>query len=117
MYLYLGYLVVQSYALINKLWQTSMPFSAVFFSIVVFFIWTFIPFLGYCFAKLIKAGGQLSHSVLFVFGIVIGLVEKGLFYFNFLSQEQNMTGTLIVFALFFAIAYVSFNKEATDSGL
>lgn len=110
MYLYLGYLLLHSYSLISKLWQTSMPYTAVVFSIVVFFIWTFIPFLGYCLAKLFKADGQVSHSLLFVFGIVIGLIEKGLFYFDFLSQQQNTIGTLIVFVLFFAVAYVSFNN-------
>ena len=115
MYLYLGYLLVQSYTLISKLLQTSMPFSAVIFSIVVFFIWTFIPFLGYCLAKLFKAEGHLSHSALFVFGVVIGLVEKGLFYFNLLSQEQNTIGTLMVFTLFFTVAYVSFNNATAET--
>lgn len=115
MYLYLGYLLLHSYSLMSKLWQTSMPFSAVVFSIVVFFIWTFIPFIGYCLGKLLKANGHASKTILFVFGIIIGLVEKGLFYFDFITQEQNMIGTLIVFILFFAVAYVSINKVNPDS--
>lgn len=110
MYLYLGYLLLHSYSLISKLWQTSMPFSAVVFSIVVFLIWTFIPFTGYYLAKIFKASGHAKNAVLFAFGIVIGLVEKGLFYFGVLAQEQNMIGTVIVFILFFAVAYVSINK-------
>lgn len=110
MYLYLGYLLVLLYSLMNKLWQANMPISAVFFSIVVFFIWSFVPVSGYWLAKLCKAGGQASSTALFVFGASIGLLEKGLYYFAILTKTQNTIGTLIVFILFFAVAYISINK-------
>ena len=114
MYLYLAFMLVQSYSLISKLLQTSMPFSAVVFSIVVFFIWTFIPFSGYCLAKLCKANGNLNNITLFFIGIIIGAIDKGLFHFKVLTQEQNIIGTLIIFSLFFATAYI-FHKNFPES--
>lgn len=112
MYLYLGYLLVQLYALISKLIESNISISAIFFSIIIVFLWSFIPFVGYWLGKLLKANGQVSKSILFIFGIGVGLIEKSLFYFDFLTNKQSTAGTLIVFFLFFIIAYISMKKTA-----
>lgn len=110
MYLYLGYLVVQLYALVTKLFQTSMSPSILFFSIMVVFIWSIIPFAGYFLAKLFNANGQASKYILFTLGVSVGLIEDGLFYFDLLTKEQNTIGTFIVLILFFIIPFISINK-------
>ena len=89
-----------------------------FFSIVVVFLWSFIPFIGYWVAKLFKANGKTSKYTLLVFGIGIGIIENSLFYFNCLTNEQSIIGTIIVFFLFFIVAYISTNKtEVNGSSL
>lgn len=77
-------------------------------------IWSFIPFVGYWLAKLFKANGKASQYILFLFGVCIGIIENGLFYFDFLTNEQSTTGTFVVFLLFFIVAYVSTNKAANE---
>jgi hypothetical protein len=86
-----------------------------FFSVVVVFLWSFIPFVGYLLAKLLKADGQVSKYILFVFGVSVGLIEHSLFYFDILTNKQNTIGTFIVFILFFIIAYISTNKTEFDT--
>jgi len=115
LYLYLGYLLVQFYALINKLFESNISISAIFFSIIIVFLWSFIPFVGYCLGKLLKANGQVSKSILFIFGVGVGLIEKCLFYFDFLTNKQSTYGTFIVFFLFFIIAYISINKTSNNN--
>jgi len=110
LYLYLGYLLVHFYSLVVKLSQSDVPISAMIFSVVVVFIWSFLPFIGYCLAKFLKAKGQASNTVLFVLGIGVGLIENSLFYFDVLTTEQSNIGMFIVFILFFSIAYISTNK-------
>jgi len=107
LYLYLGYSLVKLYSVANVLSQQSLAFSALLFSIVVFFIWSFIPVLGYLFAKLIGAKGQSSAIALLAIGIGAGLLENALFYFKLLSPYQGDMGTLIVMGLFFITAYFS----------
>ena len=103
--------MVQSYPLIDKLFQSNISIPAIFFSIVVVFIWSFIPVVGYWLAKLLKANGQVSKYILFIFGVSVGLIEDSLFYFDFLTPKQNTIGTLIVFVLFFIIAFISINNK------
>ena len=110
LYLYLGYLLVQFYPLIDKLSQSDLPSSALFFSISVFVIWSFIPLFGYLAAKLFNAHGRLNNYILIALGLVVGLLEEGLYYFNFLTYKQTNIGTLIAFFLFFIIAYISIKK-------
>lgn len=74
------------------------------------FIWSFIPVVGYWLAKLLKANGQASKYLLFIFGVSVGLIEDSLFYFDLLTAKQNTIGTLIVFILFFIIAFISINN-------
>jgi hypothetical protein len=84
--------------------------SAIFFSLIVFVIWSFIPVLGYLFAKVIGAKGYASKVVLFIAGIVIALIENALTYFYLLKEQQYTIATVIVFLLFFLLAYLPINK-------
>ncbi len=107
LYLYLGYFLVKLYSVVGVLSQQKLAFSALFFSIVVFFVWSFIPVLAYLFAKLIGAKGRSSAKVLFVIGASAALLENALFYFNVLTPYQGDRGTLIVMGIFFITAYFS----------
>lgn len=110
LYLYLGYLSVQFYALITKLLESSIPFSAIIFSTIVVLIWSFIPVIGYWLAKVFKSNGKANNLTLYVFGLCVGLLENSLFYFDFLTQKQMTWGTLIAFVLFFIFGYISINN-------
>lgn len=110
LYLYLGYVVTQFYAIADVFSKNTVAPSAIFFSLVVFIIWSFIPVLGYLFAKGIGAKGYANKVTLLVGGVVIALIENSLTYFNLLNDKQYNIGTAIVFLLFFLFAYLPFNK-------
>jgi hypothetical protein len=107
LYLYLGYALVKLYSVSNNLLNPNLSLSALIFSIVVFFVWSFIPVLGYLLAKLIGAKGQSSAKVLLIIGIGAGLLENGLFYYHILTPYQGDIGTIIVMGMFFITAYFS----------
>ena len=111
LYLYIGYILAQSYAVIEKLVVSNIAPLAMFFSVVVFIIWSVFPVVGYLLAKVCKANGNLNNKTLMVCGLVLGCVENVLFHFNILTYGQESLGTLIVFCLSFALAYVSLNKK------
>jgi hypothetical protein len=106
-YLYLGYALVKLYSVANSLLNQNLALSALIFSIVVFFVWSFIPVLGYLLAKLIGAKGQSSAKVLLLIGIGAGLFENGLFYYHILTPYQGDIGTIVVMGIFFITAYFS----------
>jgi hypothetical protein len=85
--------------------------SILFFSIMVVFIWSVIPFIGYLLAKMFNANGQISKFILFTFGLSVGLIEISLFYFDVLTKEQNTIGTLLVTIIFFIIPFISIKKQ------
>ena len=91
--------------------QSYLIIAAILFSIIVVFLWSFIPVIGYWLGKLLKANGQVSKSILLIFGVGVGVIEKSLFYFDFLTNKQSTIGTFIVFFFFFIIAYISINKR------
>lgn len=107
LYLYLGYFLVKSYSVVNVLSQEEVALSALIFSIVVFFIWSFIPVLGYLIARLIGAKGYSSAKMLFIVGAGVGLFENALFHFHVLTPYQGDIGTFMVMGLFFITAYFS----------
>jgi len=107
LYLYLGYFLVKLYSVVGVLSQEKIALSALIFSIIVFFIWSFIPVLAYLFAKLIGAKGRSSAKVLFIIGASTALVENALFYFNILTPYQGDQGMLIVMCVFFITPYFS----------
>jgi hypothetical protein len=112
LYLYLGYFLVKFYSVFEVLSQENIALSALIFSIVVFFVWSFIPVLAYLFAKLIGAKGRSSAMVLFVIGASAALLENALFYFNVLTPYQGDRGTLIVMGIFFITAYFSLKSPS-----
>lgn len=81
------------------------------FSVVIVFLWSFIPFVGYWLAKSFNANGQANNYILFILGVSIGITENSLFYFDWLSNKQSTFGTLAVFLLFFIVAYISIGKH------
>jgi len=114
-YLYFGYLFFNFLILLNKLLHENITTSAVLFSVAVIFIWSFIPFIGYLVAKILKANTKNNKYILLFLGFGIGLFERSLFYFDVLTHKQTFIGTIIVFLLFFLIAYLptkSSNKES-----
>lgn len=110
--LYLGYFLVKFYSVINIFSQQSMPLSSLIFSIVVFVIWTFIPVLGYLFAKLIGAKGKSSARILFIVGAVLGLFENVLFNFEFFMPYQGDVSIIMVMVLFFITAFISLKESS-----
>jgi len=53
-------IATQLYAIIGVFSKNTVAASAIFFSLVVFAIWSFIPILGYAFAKGIGAHGHTN---------------------------------------------------------
>lgn len=115
LYLYLGYVVTQLYALVGVFSKNTVAASAIFFSLVVFAIWSFVPTLGYAFAKAIGAHGHSNKVTLLVVGIIIALIENSLTYFNVLNDQQHYIGTTIVFVLFFFCAFLPLNIKQKSS--
>ncbi len=110
LYLYLGYIFAQSYAVIEKLVTESISALAIFFSIVVFIIWSTFPVAGYLLAKAFKARGNLNNKALLASGFALGFVENILFHFNILPYGWESAGTFIVFGLSFGLAFVYLAK-------
>ena len=104
-------LIRQLYAIVDVFSKNTVAASAIFFSLVVFIIWSFIPVLGYLLAKAIGAKGNANRSSLLIAGIIVALIENGLQYFNILNNKQLDIGTAVVVVLFFLIAYLPLNKQ------
>ena len=84
LYLYLGYVVTQLYA-ITEVFSTPPG-----------------------------AQGQASKVSLFISGVVIALVEHGFSYLNLLTDKQHAISSAIVFLLFFLVAYLPLNNQFLD---
>ena len=110
LYLYLGYVLAQLYAVIEKLLTESISPVAMFFSIVVFIIWSTFPVVGYLLANAFKAKGNLNNKALLASGFALGFVENILFHFNILPYGWESAGTFIVFGLSFGLAFVYLAK-------
>jgi hypothetical protein len=80
------------------------------YSIVVFFIWSSIPFIGYLIAKYVRKTSFLSKPLLFICGVLGALIEHGLYYFDILYYNQLYLGTLIVFCFFFIVGLIRLKK-------
>lgn len=113
--LYFGYLLVQTYGIIDVFLNNTIAPSAAFFSIIVFVIWSFIPLLGYLLAKILGAKGNESKWLLFIVGISVALFENSWFYFDWLVKGEDLFATAIVFSLFFISAFFSFNKQTVTN--
>jgi len=110
--LYFGYLLVQTYGVIDVFFKNTIAPSAAFFSIIVLIIWSFIPLLGYFLAKVFGAKGIASQPLLFLLGIGIALFENCWFYFDWFVKGEDLFATAIVFILFFCLAYLPLTKMA-----
>ena len=86
--LYFGYLLVQTYGIIDVFMKNTIAPSAAFFSIIVFLIWSFIPLLGYAAAKALGAKGIASKPLLVILGICIALFENSWFYFEIIAAGR-----------------------------
>jgi len=86
-----------------------------FFSVVVLFIWSFIPLIGYWLGKLFNRAEQISNRALFFFGLGVGVFEKSLFHFDILINGQQSFGILISFILFFVIAFISIPENKIET--
>lgn len=110
--LYLGYLLVQTYSIIDVFFKNTIAPSAAFFSIIVFIIWSFIPLLGYFLAKLLGAKGISSQPILLIIGFSVALFENSWFYLGWLVKGDDFLATAIVFGLFFSVAFLPFKKNS-----
>jgi hypothetical protein len=110
--LYFGYLAVQTYSIIDVFMKNTIAPSAAFFSIIVFVIWSFIPLLGYLLAQVCGAKGIASKPLLFLLGIGVALFENSWFYFDLLTKGEDLFATVIVFILFFSLAYLPLTKKS-----
>jgi len=99
-------MLIQLSSVSEKLFQSQLPASAVFFSVVVLFIWSLFPLIGFYLAKYFKAQGRANNIALLIYGVGVGLLENSFYYFDLLTKEQTVIGTVIVFLLFFAGAYL-----------
>jgi len=109
--LYFGYLAVQTFGIIDVFLRNTIAPSAAFFSIIVFIIWSFIPLLGYLLAKALGARGTTSKPLLFIAGSSIALFENSWFYFDLFTKGQDLFATVIVFILFFVLAFIPSNRK------
>jgi hypothetical protein len=110
LYLYLGFLIGQSFPVFKTLYNAGLPPLAVAFSIAVFLIWTFVPTLGYLAARLTGAKPQYKGATLFVLGLVVCMFEKILFHFDILKPSDGFLPFIISAIIFFAIAYIPNNR-------
>lgn len=105
LFLYVGYLSVQFYSVISVLLNSKVSTFAMIFSIVVLFIFSFIPTLGFITSK--KVFGSMflfkrySALELILIGVGIGLFEKLLFTVGLLHSKQALIAQGVSFALFF----------------
>ena len=106
LYLYLGFLIAQSFSVFKVLYNAHLPPLAVAFSITVFLIWTFVPILGYLAAKLIGARPQYNGLSLFLFGLAVCMFEKLLFRFDLLTTTDGFLPMLVTGICFFIIAFL-----------
>lgn len=115
LYLFLGYLVAQSFSAINTIVTHDIPLLTILFSVIVFIIWSFAPVIGYAIAKMMGAKGHSNKYVLLVTGAAISLIEHSLFYFDLLTYKDYIVGMLITSAMFFVVAYAPFKMKLTES--
>lgn len=114
LYLFFGYFLSQFIPLIERLYTSDISLSALFFSLIVFVLWTGIPMLGYLLALYFRANGNLNKYVLIASGAITGSIENALFYFDVLAYEQNWFATFTVSSVFFIIAFISINKTSVS---
>lgn len=92
LYLYLGFILANTYSVVNVIYTSGIPFLTIVFSVIVFLIWSFFPVMGYGLARLIGAKGHSNKYSLIGIGISICLIEKVLYEYGVLA---NIDGYLV----------------------
>ncbi len=111
LYLYLGFLIGQSYSVAEVIYTANIPFITIVFSVTVFLIWSFFPVLGYAAAKVMGAKGECNQYTLILLGVTISLVEKTLYHYEILTTINGYLGMLITGIMFFLVGFLSINKK------
>ncbi len=113
-YLYAGFVSVQLYNALKVLLFTSASASAIFFSVIVFIIWTVLPVSAYAIAKLCGGRSNYKPWVLIVLGAAIALIEKLIFHLGLFGKDEFALGMGFAAILFFILAYSPNNKGFTS---
>jgi hypothetical protein len=110
LYLYLGFIFAQSFSVADVIYNANIPPMTIVFSIIVFLVWSLLPFLGYGLAKLLGAQLKCSKLLLIILGVCISIIEQLLFHFDLLTTMDGYLTTLVTAALFFIITFIPWHK-------
>ena len=113
LYLYLGFIFAQSFSVVNVIYNANIPPMTIVFSIIVFLVWSLLPFLGYGLAKLLGAKLECSKLLLVLLGISVSCIEQLLFHFDLLTTMDGYLTTLVTASLFFVTAFLPLHKFNT----
>ncbi|GLQ30859.1 hypothetical protein [Litoribrevibacter albus] len=115
LYLYLGFLLANTYSVVKVIYTSGIPFLTIVFSVLVFLIWSFFPVVGYGVARLIGAKGHTNKYTLLGIGIGICLIEKLLYEQGILANidgylVEGYVGITVTTIMFFIAAFIPFEK-------
>ena len=114
LYLYLGFLIAQSYSVAQVIYNANIPILTVLFSITVFLIWSFFPVLGYGFARIFGKKLTVNKYLMITFGISISLIEQLLFHFDVYTRSDGYLTILMTAGMFFAVAFLPLNRKTMN---
>ncbi len=109
LYLYAGFVFIKTCLAIYILSNVSVATSALFFSMIVLFIWSFFPIIPYALGRVFNTKPMLEPKLLVILGLLIAIIEKGLFHFEILKAEQGTIGLVFSALSFFVIGLFSFS--------
>lgn len=110
LYLYFGFVFAQSFSVAEVIYNANIPPLTIVFSIIVFLVWSLLPFLGYGLARLLGAKPQSNKLLLIGLGISISIIEQLLFHFDLLTTGDGYLTTLVTASLFFISAFLPLHK-------
>ncbi|MFC3153207.1 hypothetical protein ACFOEK_19365 [Litoribrevibacter euphylliae] len=115
LYLYLGFLLANTYSVVKVIYTSGIPFLTIVFSVIVFLIWSFFPVMGYGLARLLGAKGHANKYTLLGLGIGICLIEKLLYEQGILANidgylVEGYVGITVTAIMFFIAAFIPFEK-------
>lgn len=115
-YLYLGFLLAQSFSVAQVIYNANIPILTVLFSVIVFLIWSFFPILGYALARAFGKKLVVNKYVLITLGLSISLLEQLLYHLDILTSKDGYLTILLTAAMFFAIAFLPLNRKGMHLG-
>jgi hypothetical protein len=110
-YLYLGFLLGQSFSVAQVIYSANIPLLTIVFSIIVFLIWSFIPVMGFALARLLGAQLKYTKYWLVALGVMISLIEQLLYHYNVITSKDGYVTMLLTATLFFAVAYLPLGQR------